>query len=354
MFFKIKALAECGAKIILHCYEYGRKHSSELNKYCEQVHYYPRNISKGNFFSRMPYIVTSRESEELLKRLLQNDYPILMEGLHTTYFLKDDALKDRVKIVRAHNIEHEYYKQLASTEKNLFRRSYYRNASFKLRFYERVLNKAQWIAAISPPDYHHFQKKYQHAFYLPAFHPNEKVLSRTGKGDYALYHGNLEVAENNEAALFLINKVFSKCRHTLLIAGNKPSKELHAASSKYPNVVLKANETPDQILSLIENAHVNILPTFQSTGIKLKLITALFRGRHCIVNQYMVENTGLESLCIIANDEKKMTTALDNCFQAGFSTEEIEVRKQILESVFSNASNAAMLIEKIGNNNQGS
>ena len=53
VFYKLKALAECGTKIIFHCYEYGRQHSDELNKYCEEVNYYPRNISKGKFFQQV-------------------------------------------------------------------------------------------------------------------------------------------------------------------------------------------------------------------------------------------------------------------------------------------------------------
>ena len=92
VFFKLKALSQCGAKIILHCYEYGRQHNDELNKFCAEVNYYPRNISKGKFLSKLPYIVSSRSNEKLLQRLLKDDYPVLMEGLHTTFFLNDAFL----------------------------------------------------------------------------------------------------------------------------------------------------------------------------------------------------------------------------------------------------------------------
>ena len=51
---------------------------------------------------------------------------------------------------------------------------------------------------------------------------------------------------------------------------------------------------------LISKAQVNILPSFNCTGVKLKLLNALFNGRHCIVNQDAVEGTGLESTCHIA------------------------------------------------------
>ncbi len=53
-------------------------------------------------------------------------------------------------------------------------------------------------------------------------------------------------------------------------------------------------------------AQINVLPTFQATGIKLKLLMALYTGRHCIVNQPMVDNTGLEELCSIQNTAEEM------------------------------------------------
>lgn len=349
VFYKLKALSQCGAKIILHCYEYGRQHSDELNKFCIEVNYYARNISKEKFFSKLPYIVSSRSNEKLLQRLLKDDYPVLMEGLHSTFFLNDQRLKNRFKMVRTHNIEHEYYRHLSRNENNLFKRSYYRNAAIKLNYYESVLKNAQAIAAISPADTNYFQKKYEHAFYLPAFHPNEEVVCKRGKGNYALYHGNLSVAENNEAALFLVKKVFAGTKHQLIISGTKPTKELLQAVVNHSNITLRSKDSPEEILELIEQAHINILPTFQSTGIKLKLITALFRGRFCIVNSLMVAETGLESLCIVADTAQQMIKALDDCFTKDFSLNQIEGRKELLEEIFSNKANAELLLNQIPN-----
>ena len=77
--------------------------------------------------------------------------------------------------------------------------------------------------------------------------------------------------------------------------------ELKEAIKKNKNIQLKENISIEEIYSLIQNAQINILPTFQATGIKLKLLSALYTGRHCIVNSPMVANTGLESLCHVAD-----------------------------------------------------
>ncbi|MFL5752959.1 MAG: glycosyltransferase family 1 protein, partial [Bacteroidia bacterium] len=60
VFYKIKALHGAGVKIILHCFEYGRGEKPDLNSYCEEVHYYRRDTSFRNHFSKLPYIVASR------------------------------------------------------------------------------------------------------------------------------------------------------------------------------------------------------------------------------------------------------------------------------------------------------
>src|SRR5271157_1573882 len=113
VFFKIKAFKTAGVKVNLHCFEYGRKQSQELDSICEKVFYYKRDISKTNLFRRWPYIVVTRSSGELINNLLKTHNPILFEGLHSCYYLDDKRLKKRRKIVRTHNIEHDYYQNLA-------------------------------------------------------------------------------------------------------------------------------------------------------------------------------------------------------------------------------------------------
>src|SRR5690606_3785580 len=113
VFFKVKALVSLGVKVHLHCFEYGRKPSAELEELCEEVYYYHRKTTRGYLFRRRPFIVVTRSSEELMQRLLKDDHPILFEGLHTCFYLADERLVDRFKIVRTHNIEHDYYRNLA-------------------------------------------------------------------------------------------------------------------------------------------------------------------------------------------------------------------------------------------------
>ena len=139
VFFKLKALVERGFKVHLHCFEYGREHSPKLEAICESVNYYKRNTTFGKVFKKNPYIVTSRISEDLIQNLLKDDYPIILEGLHSCGVLLDPRMKDRKIFVRTHNVEHEYYRYLAETEKNLRKRLFLKLESRKLRKFDMML-----------------------------------------------------------------------------------------------------------------------------------------------------------------------------------------------------------------------
>ncbi|MDO9185758.1 MAG: glycosyltransferase [Bacteroidia bacterium] len=347
VFYKIKALHQEGIKVHLHCFEYGRAEALILENICEKVVYYKRKMNKTNLFNSLPFVVVTRSSEKLMENLLHDQYPILFEGLHCCFHLNDVRLKDRLTIVRTHNIEHDYYKNLEKVEKSFFRKIYFRREAKKLESFESILNNATHVAAISREDAKQLSERYKNVHHITAFHPNEQVKIKEGKGEFCLYHGNLEVGENNEAALYLVNEVFSKIKTPLIIAGKKPSAELIAIVANYSHIQLKGNISTKEIDDLISNAQINTLPTFQATGIKLKLLAALFNGRYCIVNSPMVTNTGLEGLCSIKDSSEEIIKEIINLFGKSFNMQEKQKREQILSENFSNATNVKKLIALI-------
>lgn len=338
VFYKIKALQGEGVNIILHAFGYGRQQSPELEKYCFQVHYYHRSINLLKQFSTLPYIVKTRNVKTLLHHLKKDNHPILFEGLHTCYFLNHPDLKNRKKYIRMHNVEWQYYAHLAKMESNLFKKTYFKLESEKLRFFEKKIKNVDGILAISKMDEIYFKEKYSRisTHYIPAFHPNEKVEIKEGSGEYILFHGDLSVKDNEQAAIFLLEKIMQRVDYQLIVSGLNPSGKLKALISKVVNVKLKANVSHEEMESLIKNAHVNILLSFQSAGMKLKLLNALFKGRFCVVNDFMVRNTGLEELCLIGKTAEDFQEILSDIFQKQFSQKEILERKERLEIDFSN------------------
>jgi len=344
IYYKIKALSEYGVGVKLHVFLYdGKTQSSHLESLCEKVYYYERRRFKNPFTGDIPYIVATRSDENLLKNLCKDNDPILFEGLHSTAFLASKKLAGRFKIVRTHNVEHDYYQSLEEAESSFFKKYFFRIESERLRRYESILSHANLVMPISPKDTGYYRSMFDKVAYLPAFHTSDKVEIAEGKGDFVLYHGNLGIGENNKAALFLVHEVFPNLSMPCVIAGNHPSKQLQVAAEGLSNVTLLSGISSDDILKKVQQAHVNLLVTFQSTGIKLKLLNALHMGRFCLANTEMVAQTGLESLCSVAVDSNELIAATKACWDKPFTNKNIEERQTLLEQQFSNSKGAAII-----------
>lgn len=343
VFYKLKHLHAAGVKIYLHAFEYGRKPAKELNQFCEKVFYYQRRNFVNPFIGSLPYIVNTRNSEELLRNLQHDKHPILFEGLHTCYFLNHPKLANRKKIVRMHNIEHEYYEKLEGVERNFFKKYFFSKESQRLKAFENVLHAANLILAISPNDEAYLSSVFKNTLYVPAFHSNDEITSIPGKGNYILYHGKLSVGENDEAARFLVEHIFSKLNIPFYIVGDKPSAMLKALAQQHSHIKIFDHLSTEQISELIQKAQINILPTFQNTGIKLKLINVLFQGRFVLANKLMVANTGLEKLCYVADTAEAMMNQIKLLMEIEFTEEMIEQRSERLNILFNNTHNAAKL-----------
>jgi hypothetical protein len=214
-FYKIKTLHQQGVKIHLHCFVKNRPPQQELNKYCETVHYYPRKKIKAVSLL-LPYIVRSRLSEQLVQNLKKDNHPVLMEGVHCTYYLYKGFLKNRLSLLRLHNTEFEYYHQLAVHEKNPLKKLYFKAESWLLKRYEKKIAHKTAIGSLSLHDAANYrQLGASNVFHLPAFIPYTQPMGLAGSGCYCLYHGNLSVNENEEAAIWLLQNVFNQCPYLL-------------------------------------------------------------------------------------------------------------------------------------------
>lgn len=345
VYYKIKQLHRLGYSVILHCFQYNREPANELNQICSEVHYYERLLKPVKFLSFIPFIVKTRINKQLIKKLREDNYPVLLEGLHCSSLLK--SLKGRKIYLRAHNIEHQYYQNLFLSETSFRDLIYYLFESIKLKFYEPIVKKANRILALSPSDYKYFKNRYNDkASLIFPFHANDKIDIGTGKGEYILFHGNLAVEENSRALLFLLEKVIVYQPYKVIVAGNNPSIEIEKAVNKLKNTQLVRNPSDEKMNELIQNAHINLLYTFQSTGFKLKLLNALFMGRFCLVNDLMVKNTGLEKCCEIANRPEELVMSISELMKKDFSDDLIEYRKKYLYH-FSNQKNAEKLVQAL-------
>lgn len=339
VFYKLKALQAAGVKIILHCFEYERPKAPYLETVCERVVYYHRRTGLVPNLSLLPYNVNGRKDKQLICNLLKDDYPILFEGLHSCYYVADPRLKHRMKLFRECNIEHDYYRQLAASEHRLVRKCFFQVEAWRFRAYQRVVAHADRVIAVSATDADYLRRVFpgKPVEFMPCFHANDTITAQPGQSDFILYHGKLSVVENERAALFLIRSVFSHLETPCILAGMDPPAGLLAAAAPYPHITIEANPSAERMETLVRNAQIHMLVTFQATGLKLKLLNSLFAGRHTVVNSEMLAGSGLEDLCHIADTPEEMIRTCRRLIDQPFTPESIAKREQRLFPVYSNA-----------------
>ncbi len=345
VYHRLVALARMGLRVDLHCFAYGREPAPELERWA-RVFYYDRKPAWTGLLSAEPYIVSSRGSVRLLDRLLGDTAPILFEGLHTTHFLADPQLRGRRKVVRLHNVEWQYYRGLAEVTRGLFREWYFREEARRLKRYERVLEHADALACIAPADTAYYAERFgTKAWHVPAFHPFARVESAPGRGDFALYHGNLSVPENVQAATWLAGWWPAEGL-PLVLAGMDPDWKLVELLRERPHIRLVADPDEPAMDRLVRDAQVHVLPTFQPTGIKLKLLRSLFQGRHVVANPDMVAGNGLDRFCRVAESPEAFRAAVAAVAERPFGEEDLAARRP-LEAVYSNTAGAEALTRSL-------
>lgn len=349
LFYKIKSLYETGIKIHLHCFTEEIPSHQILNSYCYSVNYYKRESRFSLFQFPIPYIVHSRRSKELLLNLEKDNHPILFEGTHCTYWIYKNKFSERNITVSLHNIEFEYYKNLGRVEKNIFKKIYFYIESKLLFNYEKKIAQKVNFWAVSNTDLKTFENQFNsnNINFFPVFVPWKNIKIELGNGSYCLYHGNLEVNENEKAALWLLENIFSELKIPFVIAGKNPNAALKKAAHKNKHTCIVENPSEFEMEDLIRKAHINIIPSFNNTGVKIKLLNALFNGRHCIVNQPAAEGSGLEELCIICYDENDFKIKIKKYYEIKFEEKDTQKREEILLGLYNNNKNAFSISEMI-------
>src|SRR5690606_22422137 len=252
-------------------------------------------------------------------------------------------------VVRMHNEESTYYRELARSTSDIAKKLYYLNESRLLKRYNRKLPNECIYACVSKEDISVLKNDYHldKVEFLPTFPAWQEITGETGVGNLCLYHGNLSVPENEKDALWLLCKVFTTVRVPFVIAGKKPSRRLQKMAHLCQHTCLVADPSETEMNDLVRKAHVHVLPCFNKniTGIRLKLLHALFQGRHCVVNEPMVEGTGLEDACHIGAGSNAFASIIAQLYRKPFGEEELRLRERLLCSTYDNERNTRKLIQ---------
>lgn len=351
VYFKIKSLHKQGVKIWLHYFSRYRYQEKDLSQYCEKIFHYPRRLSPLLFLSATPFTILSRHHQKLLDDIRStNEYiPILFEGLHTTWLVKKNFFPHTPKFLRLHNLENLYYLHLARQTRHPLYKAYLYLESAKFSVYQKTIFPLfDAIFSISEAENAMLQQHNIKSFWIPPFHPFEQIRPMSETEDFILYHGNLSIAENEKAASFIIREVAPHVHYPFVIAGNGASSYLRKLSSRYSNIQLISPIDYENMQDLIKKARLNLLLTFQDTGIKLKLLYALFHGNLVLANMKMLHGTGLHPFVYTASENAAhIIASIEQLMQIPFPSDEIIQKKKEALHLYSPVMNSKKILDYI-------
>lgn len=339
---RIKVLHAAGIDIILHAFYKKWDLPEELTKYCKSIYLIPRNKIWDLKSLSLPMYVQSRRSDSMVKILCEDTHPILFEGLHTLFHFDDPRLRHRKKAVRLHNIESEYYMHLSRNTNNPIKKiyNYFESKTSKV-LEQKLFQSNTTLFTISSGDSAILSNK--KTTHLPPFIENN-TRYKPEPGKYALYHGDLSIAENEKAAIFLIDNVFNDIDFPLYISGQNPSNRLLKRCARHSNIKLCQNPATSDMDHLIMDAQLIVLPFFQTAGFKIKLLESMVKGRQIITSANMKKFTELGTsvhFCSDVNDWKLKIKELKNQI---FDEKLLQARSRDLDTNFNTQTTLEKLI----------
>lgn len=346
VYFKIKALHAIGYSIYLHCFTHEiPQQKTELDTLVEKVNFYKISYNPLHFFSGLPISVISRNNKELVNNIVKIKAPILYESLRTTLSVHDARLKEYKKVLRLHNIEQDYHSGIAKSEKNIMKKVLNCLEARKYTRYEKVISTFDKVLTLSLYENDYINKKFNNADYVPVFHGNDKVDALDGIGKYALYHGDFQTADNRESARFLI-EIFKEIKdYPLVIASGTNEEFIKNLIGNAQNISFVKLKDFSHLKQLLNEAHINLIWSFQRSGTKLKLINSLYHSRYCIINNNIIDDPVVSGLCVTVNSKQEVISLIQRLSSQRF--EESSTRVGILEKHLNDIKNAKLITEKL-------
>ena len=331
------ALAESGCPVDLHCFYSKREgfHGGFSHPNL-RMYYYPRQGISA-FLSSWPYIIASRASFPLLRRLLIGKIPIIAHGYHSLWpALFDKRLAART-FLRIHNPERLYYQSLREQAKGV-KKLFFTREVWLLRRLEQKLFPHWPLAgawALTPGDA---------AVLAPFFKPSVEVIHpgisplptdsdssfASIEKPYVLFHGKLSVSENETAALLIARAARQHPSVRFVVAGHGASSALRAALQE-ANVHWVDSPRQEEMTWWLRGAAVHGLWALQAAGVKFKLLHALQSSGRVVGNALLVQGTGLESLVTVVDQEKEWIQSVVQAVHQPLDAAEREERRRVME-----------------------
>ena len=285
-----------------------------------------------NLFSSIPYNISRFYSlkfeQQLIKLVQDNDFKvILFEGLHLAVYSAVIPYHTKSSMVmRSHNVESEIWFRKAALESNLFKKSYTNYLANKIQAYEKKsLNNFNKFIAISDRDLKKYQALYLNttSLVIPYSLKSFELKLNLKDPHSVFFIGSFDWEPNYTGVVWFIKNVwhdfYSKNPHwTFYIAGRKMN--IHDPLFSHSGIKL-LGEFKD-VSTLLYNYNVMVVPLFYGSGIRIKIIEALFYAKPIISTNIGAEGIYVsnDSGILIADDKNSFLQALETLSQSEENT----------------------------------
>lgn len=259
-----------------------------------------RKNKLADVFSFFPLQIKSRDNLKYINLKNEYDY-VLLEGTYVVSILKNKTLRYKKLILRMHNDECVYFRELFQSEKVYWRKIYYWIESYKFNFIDKkIMNKVSNVMFISSDELKKYKNKYHkiNSYFLPsAIKLNLKKVFNKNKN--VVFIGSLFMVNNKEAIRFFIEKIHPLLNdienYTFIIAGNSKGEGIEwikKLAANYSNINII--DSPESLDDIYANASVFVNPMLHGAGVKLKTVNAIVNGLPVVSTTIGNQGTGLE------------------------------------------------------------
>ena len=247
---------------------------------------------KNFFFTRTPYLVERFINEQFTKKLLElielnNPDIVQIEGIYLCPYIPVIRKHTTSNVVlRAHNVEHILWSDIACNQKNLFKKVYLKIQASRLKKYEVMqLTKVDGVTTVTENDMQILKRNsplitamvVPFGIHLPTNLYNKKPNLKT-----LYFLGALDWIPNQEALNWFVKIVWPRILEAF------PDFEFHVAGRNAPQGFINLlkgkrgiifhGEIPEAS-AFIEPYTFNVVPLFSGSGIRVKIIESMAYGK---------------------------------------------------------------------------
>ena len=296
----------------------------------------------------------SKEFDERLTAILQSESfdVVHIESIFLAPYVATVRKHSDAKVVlRAHNVEHRIWRQIATATRNPLKRWYLKKLALALRAYElEHINDFDGIACITANDAETFRGEgcRKPLADIP-FGVDIEPIDNVDAEPQTLFHiGSMDWRPNEEGIRWFIEEVLPKTVEKV------PNFVYHLAGRNMPEWLTTLNnpsvdvigEVPDA-KEFVANHDVAIVPLLAGSGIRIKIIESMAMGKTVITTRVGAEGIlyDEEVNLIIAENKAKMVEAIRSLNENPQTAVKIgQAARKLVEETYDNRKIIARLL----------